>query len=549
MSAPFIKIYSLPDGYSQAGDNDIQYQASDELLPVTSKFIALSDVLNTAPLTGVVLVSPQPLPATDGNLICFNFAGGQSTETLIANPAQAGYFISQTTPWTSVLYEPYGVLAVVVKDVNSNPLTAAQISINEYGVHFTGATVGTTVTFYTKAAIGTVNTFALLGDTIYAGANDNWNTFWLSTDGGPLLPVTAPAAGIGYVTVTGVTNNLKGRYAYVCNPANTFIAEDYNWVAEHLRMWPDVFSGLEDYPGDTYLASDGVTLINPGNLPAIVAQGTYTVSYHDGTVTFPAPVDGNADPVRVNRSVINGVKNVVGQVLDPVPAKVMACWYSATNFTVVLNLGAATRQVSLYMVDFDNGGRAQTVAITDGNSNNLLAQQAVSNFTAGTWLKLTLTGNVSLVFTRTAGTDAVLSAIALDTTTVTGNSIIGFDAGTQGYTSGRPGATGYGTVVYGGQGGVIIGDHTDLPSAVTITPTGSSLRTWNATGTTQDDRALWIEAIVFQAISETNYPASHGKRWVGRASVYLPTNIYANGVATPQINTTNPYDDLGILMA
>jgi hypothetical protein len=176
------------------------------------------------------------------------------------------------------------------------------------------------------------------------------------------------------------------------------------------------------------------------------------------------------------------------------------------------------------------------VEVETTGGGQILAGQIVSNFSGGTWLKFTLTGTVNLVFTKTAGPDCVVSAIALDTTTTTGNSVIGFDS----TTGGSPG-------VHGTKGIVLVGGETALPTNVTATPTGNSTYTWAAAGATQDARAIWLEATVFAAASETIFPASHGKQWVNRTNAYMPINIYANGQPTPVISTTDPFDTLGIL--
>lgn len=50
----------------------------------------------------------------------------------------------------------------------------------------------------------------------------------------------------------------------------------------------------------------------------------------------------------------------------------------------------------------------------------------------------------------------------------------------------------------------------------------------------------------FRAISETAFPGSHDRRWVGRDTALTPINVYVDGILTPQIQTVAPYEDLTV---
>ncbi len=87
-------------------------------------------------------------------------------------------------------------------------------------------------------------------------------------------------------------------------------------------------------------------------------------------------------------------------------------WYSPTSFTINLNLtDGQTHRVALYFVDFDSGGRSQTVEIRDGTSNTLLDSRSLSAFTGGQYLVWSIRGNVKIVVTGTAGPNGVVSGL------------------------------------------------------------------------------------------------------------------------------------------
>ena len=319
MGSPRIKIYELPSGFSEDADTDIQYHAADELLPVVPKVELLVQVKTSPALTGIVPVRPEPAPKTTGDLICFDQAGGAHVHPLTLNTAQPGYFTVDDggVAWADLLWEPIGNLGPVFKDADSQVIPASEYTVNANGVEFSGNSLGITVTAYHKAAVGASSTFAFLGDTFYRGTNGEWNYVAIQKDGGAWTRITAPDDGVGYITVASVGTDVKARYAYSKAKTRWFIAEHSNWVGGHLRMWPDVFVGETDYPGDRYIDAQGAEQ-EPGNMPAHRDVGTYVVNFREGMVEFPAEIDGNAAPVKVNYAYLANIANVTSQVLDPV---------------------------------------------------------------------------------------------------------------------------------------------------------------------------------------------------------------------------------------
>jgi hypothetical protein len=311
IGSPLIKIYQLPQAYTQDSDNDVQTRQGDEVVPVVPKFGQLSDVKNSAPLTGAIVVAA-------GDLYCFNHNGGTRTvENVIPHPIKTSVYIPQTADWSSVLHEPVGVLAPILKDSDNNPLALSAYSFTPDGITFTGSTIATTIGFFAKSAIGSSSTFALAGDTFYRGVNPTFNRLLVSKDGAEYAIATMPADGAGYIAVTGVTTSLKATYAVTATSAKQFISEHPNWVGGHIGLWPDVFVGLYDYPGDQYTDAGG-TPIEPGLVPKFRDPGTYSVNFRDGMVEFPTAIDSSATPVRANYAYLTNVANVTNQKLDAV---------------------------------------------------------------------------------------------------------------------------------------------------------------------------------------------------------------------------------------
>ena len=98
--------------------------------------------------------------------------------------------------------------------------------------------------------------------------------------------------------------------------------------------------------------------------------------------------------------------------------RVAAAWYSATSFTVDVNLSDGnTHNLELYMLDFDNKGRAEQVQISDASSGTVLDTRTISSFSSGLYLDYAVSGNILIKITRTAGTNALLNGLFIDPAT------------------------------------------------------------------------------------------------------------------------------------
>ena len=169
--------------------------------------------------------------------------------------------------------------------------------------------------------------------------------------------------------------------------------------------------------------------------------------------------------------------------------RVAAVWYSATSFTVDVNLAdGQTHDLELYFDDWDNRGRSEQVQISNAATGTVLDTETISSFTNGVYLDWQVSGNLLITITREAGVNAVLNGLFIDSTasptpTPTPTSTATFlkqDATTQG--------TWIGT--YGAQGYDIVSGPSSLPTGDTVTPSGEATYTWTTTST--DPRALQV---------------------------------------------------------
>lgn len=149
-------------------------------------------------------------------------------------------------------------------------------------------------------------------------------------------------------------------------------------------------------------------------------------------------------------------------------ARVAACYFSVTSFSVNLDLPAGkTDQVALYMLDFDALGRVQTVQITNAATGAVLNTQTVSNFQGGKYLVYDLSGDVRITFTNNGPADAVLSGIFVDPSNSYGI-----------YTTTDTQTEGNWTGVYGTQGYDVFGASESLPSYASITVNNAQYYFW-----------------------------------------------------------------------
>lgn len=95
--------------------------------------------------------------------------------------------------------------------------------------------------------------------------------------------------------------------------------------------------------------------------------------------------------------------------------RVAACWYAEGSFTVDYNfVDGTTHKLSLYFLDWDNGGRSQLVEILDAASGAVLDSKTVSNFAGGVYYSWNAKGAIRVRITRQGGSNGVVMGSFFD---------------------------------------------------------------------------------------------------------------------------------------
>jgi hypothetical protein len=101
-----------------------------------------------------------------------------------------------------------------------------------------------------------------------------------------------------------------------------------------------------------------------------------------------------------------------------------ATWYGY-GFTFDVNLtDGGAHKVGLYVVDWDNRGRAETVEVRDAVSGALLDSRTVSAFAGGQYWRWMLSGHVTMKVTMTSAPNAVVSGLFFDPPTASSTPVV-----------------------------------------------------------------------------------------------------------------------------
>ncbi|MCU1337781.1 MAG: hypothetical protein JWO19_3362 [Bryobacterales bacterium] len=153
-----------------------------------------------------------------------------------------------------------------------------------------------------------------------------------------------------------------------------------------------------------------------------VTQGTWKGVYGvhgynviEDTLSYPSYV--TVTPVGKSSYIwTNSTSDVRGLQKPASPAdRIAATWFTSGSFTIDLNFNdGAPHQLAVSCLDWDAGGRIQTVSILDGVTNAVLDSQNVDSFQNGKYLVWNLTGHVLLRVTNTGPINATISGLFFD---------------------------------------------------------------------------------------------------------------------------------------
>src|SRR5262249_37751010 len=105
---------------------------------------------------------------------------------------------------------------------------------------------------------------------------------------------------------------------------------------------------------------------------------------------------------------------------NPTGSRVAAAWFnnSGSSFTIDVNLtDGRAHDLALYFLDWKNGGRKESVQISDAASGTVLDTESVSSFGGGTFLQWKVSGHVTVKVSAVVGANAVLTGLLFDPAT------------------------------------------------------------------------------------------------------------------------------------
>jgi hypothetical protein len=207
-------------------------------------------------------------------------------------------------------------------------------------------------------------------------------TFAAKDAGVHTFSATFMTTGTQSITATdSVTSTVKGSFSVTVNATAVFVNKDTttqgNWIGVYgTQGYNDLGSGVS----------------NPSNATVTPAgQSLYT---------WPTPPPSATQALQVPPSGTS---------------RIAAAWYSSTSFTIDVNVASGqSYNLELYFLDYDARGRAETVTLSDANTSATLNTQSVSSFASGEYLVWTISGNVLITITSTAGVNALVSGVFFD---------------------------------------------------------------------------------------------------------------------------------------
>lgn len=233
--------------------------------------------------------------------------------------------------------------------------------------------------------------------------------------------------------------------------------------------------------------------------------------------------------------------------------RVAAAWYSASNYTIDLNLtDGQTHQVALYCLDWDyNNTRAQRVEVIDAASNAVLDSRDVTAFTGGQYAVWNLRGHVKLkvIYTGPVGLNATVSGIFFD------DARVNVAASSQGATATASSLYSYGTFTaastingdrrglnWGAGGGWNDGTPDVYPDWLQVDFSGAKTINEVNVFTCQDNHAAPsepTEAMIFSLYGLKGYQVEYwtGSAWVSVGSVSGNDKVWSK-VNFPAVTTT-----------
>jgi subtilisin family serine protease len=256
-------------------------------------------------------------------------------------------------------------------------------------------------------------------------------------------PVTALTAESFTVTALDVYGNIALGYAGTVNFTSSDSAAILPGAVTVFPEQQATFSVTVTYAHagtQTLTATDSATTsitgtvsvnVNPGITPVTyvgqdtTTQGNWINKY--GKLGYDLIDIGSSLPTGVGVSVsgnmtyswANPAPSTATQALQVPPTgstRSADCWYANNSFTVNVNAGTGSYNLELYFVDYEPDNRSEQIQFSSASTGIVLSTQTISSFAGGIYLNYTISGNINITISRTAGPNTVLSGLFFDST-------------------------------------------------------------------------------------------------------------------------------------
>jgi RHS repeat-associated protein len=165
----------------------------------------------------------------------------------------------------------------------------------------------------------------------------------------------------------------------------------------------------------SFVKTDTTTL---GNWKGVYGADGYNVINDTSGSNYPTyatvtPTGNTAYTWAASSIDPRAMQNVASGTTD----RLATCWYSSTSYSTDLNLTGGAHQVAFYLLDWDSNARAETIQIKDKTNGTILDTRSASSFNRGVYYVWNLSGYVTVIVTKTAGANGVISGLFFGTGT------------------------------------------------------------------------------------------------------------------------------------
>ena len=314
-----------------------------------------------------------------------------STHAVLSTQAFSGFQNGQFASWNI----KGSVIIQVTLTGGENPVVA--------GIFFGGSTSGTAAPVISAVTASSITgTSAVITWTTDQAASSLVN-YGTTTSYGSASLLNSALVMSHSVTLSGLTPGVTYDYDVVSANASSLSSTSTNFTfstPSGSTTSSAVYQGLDT-----------------------TTQGTWTGHY--GTNGYLIANDGNNLPSFAPTSLTGDavghllpLRATLGHRKFPVARRCasLRCFYSTgSSFNINLNLtDGKSHRIALYLLDWDTTTRAETITILDATSHAVLDTESFASFQNGKYAIWSITGNVVIQVTDTAGINAVVSGIFVD---------------------------------------------------------------------------------------------------------------------------------------